>query len=378
MTDSYHQNRVYLPRQVSQAEIDRANDLLAANDLGRPLGAPAGTDTLTVVRVAGPDPVRVREALRTAGADAADVETDRVYLGGTFLAAGRDWGHGLLFIDLDAKHSEGLELPEWTEPPAGRRRPVIALLDSGVLPHALLPKPTAPDPFLLEPLWEPTLAPLPEPVRAKGDSVPMAYAHATFIAGLIRMDAPTARVLSMHVMQTDGRVSEPTVLEALDFLIEYREHAPLDVVCMAFGRILEAYEEPPLAMKHRLAALARYGVRFAAAAGNGGGQARVYPAAFATDIPEMDSVGSGLSAADRDYFSGHGDWVRSWRSGTAASIVPAHPGADDQQRADQLAGEDLVGPEADRGTMDEGWGDWRGTSFAVARRAAELANQAVA
>jgi hypothetical protein len=378
MTDSYHQNRVYLPRQVSQAEIDRANDLLAANDLGRPLGAPAGTDTLSVVPVAGPDPVRVRDTLRDAGADAADMQTDRVYLGGTFLAAGRDWGHGLLFIDLDAKHSEGLKLPDWTEPLPGRRRPVIALLDSGVLPHALLPKPTNPDPFLLEPLWEPTIAPLPDPVRAEGHSVPMAYAHATFIAGLIRMDAPTARVLSMHVMQTDGRVSEPTVLEALDFLIEYREHSPLDVVCMAFGRIVDGLEEPPLCLKERLAVLARYGVRFAAAAGNGGGRAPVYPAAFASDIPEMDSVGSGVSATDRDYFSGHGDWVRCWRSGTAASIVPAHPGAAGQEPAAPLADEGLVGPEADCGTVDEGWGDWRGTSFAVARRAAELANQAVA
>jgi hypothetical protein len=377
MTDLYHQNRVYLARQVSQAEIDRANDLLAANDLGRPLGAPTGTDTLTVVPVAGADPIRVRDTLRNAGAEAADVHIPRTYLGGTFLAAGRDWGHGLLFIALDAKHSQGLELPYWTEPPPGRR-PVIALLDSGVLPHALLPKPTDGDPFLLEPLWEPTHAKLPDPVRPGGDSVPMAYAHATFIAGLIRMDAPTARVLSLHVMQTDGRVYEPAVLEALDFLIGYREHSPLDVVCMAFGRIVDEHEEPPLILKERLATLARHGVRFAAAAGNGGGPATVYPAAFASDIPEVDSVGSGLSAADRDYFSGHGDWVQYWRSGTATSIVPAHPRASDGDVADPFAAADLVGPEADRGTVDESWGDWRGTSFAAARRAAELANQAVA
>lgn len=300
---------------------------------------------------------------------------ERTYRGATdFRLAGRSWGHGVLFTPLNGPDPEGTAdyldrsgvagekyerpLPPW-DPPADGRSPVIALLDSGVLDHQQLPH-EPDDPFVAW-AWR-TTRPWAEPEPA--DRVKMAYGHATFIAGLIRMQVPAARVLSLQIMGPDGHITESALLEALDELIGYRLRGNrLDVVCMAFGEHLDAGEAPPAELREKLAVLAgQRGVRLVAAAGNAGTDEPVYPAAFAADIEHLDSVGAGQSSADRDFYSGYGEWVTHWRNGTATSIMPGRPST--------LAAGDETFP-----FPHDGWAQWQGTSFAVARRVIELAIQ---
>ena len=49
------------------------------------------------------------------------------------------------------------------------------------------------------------------------------YGHATFIAGLIRLEAPDARVLSMQMMNNAGKVEPVHVVHALNWLAGHPE-----------------------------------------------------------------------------------------------------------------------------------------------------------
>lgn len=129
------------------AAVERLNDILAAAGLGRPLSSPGRTaGERLVVQVSGVDPGSVRDALRAAG-DGDDVRLDPVYLNGTFRLAGKDIGRAFAWAGLTL--TDVAEPPRWEAPPAGLRRPVIALLDSGVRDHPWLPVTTPDDPFVL-------------------------------------------------------------------------------------------------------------------------------------------------------------------------------------------------------------------------------------
>ena len=380
MADRYPPQEIYFPRPLSATEVERINDSLDGNSLGRPLTEPSRSGQVTVLAVAGADAAEVTTALRK-DPRSADAQISRIYRGATdllvgdFRAAGRSWGHGLLFTPLDGAKSGDIgvsmepvwdgayrrPLPPW-DPPKDHRAPVIALLDSGVLDHEQLPPRGAAVLFVAE--ESQTSLPNAQ-LRKSDDHVKMAYGHATFIAGLIRMQAPTAQVWSHQIMDSSGHITEAALVDALDKLIEYRRGGNrLDVVCMAFGEHLDPGEEPPAVLRDKLSILAgQRGVRLVAAAGNAGTDEPVYPAAFAQDIARLDSVGAGPSSDDRDFYSGYGKWVTCWRDGTATSIMPRRP-------------DDLPAGEHEYPFPCDGWAQWQGTSFAVARRAAELAKEA--
>ncbi len=95
-----------------------------------------------------------------------------------------------------------------------QRPPVIALLDSGVQPHRWLPADGDP-PFVVDATEYGWTAPdLDQPAAPPGLNPYALYGshfgHATFIAGLIRLKAPDAQVLSMRVMNSAGKVSRAT------------------------------------------------------------------------------------------------------------------------------------------------------------------------
>jgi hypothetical protein len=265
---------------------------------------------------------------------------------------GVDRGHGdgwRLMDDRFVWRSAG-----WDPVDRGDRRPVVAVVDSGVQPHVELPA-VAGDPFLLR---LETGSPGPEPDPASYDvEHKSASGHATFIAGLIHLVAPTAQVLSVDVMDKYGLIDEVDLKVALGLLLDHKKAGnPVDVLSMSFGRQLntgEGRDSPTLvAVEDVLRELAAEGVQLVASAGNYGmlkgpgdeplGGVKSFPAAFDCVM----AVGAGRSATDREDYSSYGPWVEHWRPGNAVSLMPR-----------------------------DNWAMWTGTSFSSAVYAAELASR---
>jgi subtilisin family serine protease len=314
--------------------------------------------------------------------------TDRQYSVGTvehnprkselFSAAGKKSGHGIIAW-LPAPAYEMRAAPPWPEAQANsapsHRRPVIALLDTGVRRHPWLPEGGGP-PFVLRAEdrgWHSLIPDEDEDEPGPDADYRSHWGHATFIAGLIRLAAPTAQVLSMRVMDGHGKVSEDTAARALNWLVDNFELVGgVDIVLMAFGR----HDDPGHADTEKLRApigkLSDRGVRIVASAGNDGTERPVYPAAFATD-PELScgsrrsvvSVGALATPTERAPYSNSGPWVTAWYPGTnVISIMPLTTKSPDNDTP-------AFDPAAPAHGAGYAW--WSGTSFAAATAAGELA-----
>lgn len=321
------------------AAVERLNDILDDLGKGRPLAAARSYGTRAVVPILEGDPLQLCEDLRAAAAE-FDPRPEPVYYNGTFVLNGKDIGHAFSYAELTNIHDQDApEPPEWTAPPGTLRRPVIALLDSGVRPHPWLPADPA-DPFLLHSDDDALEDKWCSPVEEADDDNPEA-GHATFIAGLIRQANPVARVLSVRVMNGEGKVDESTVVEALRWLQGYREHHPVDVLLMAFGRQPGDDGDQPVLdqLQAPLLALVRAGVAVVASAGNEHQCKGIYPAKF----DHVTAVGAGFGEYHAR-FSNFGDWVDRYREGAnLLSIMPPNK-----------------------------WARWSGTSFSAAVFAADL------
>jgi len=241
--------------------------------------------------------------------------------------------------------------PHW--PPAGSS-PIVVVLDSGVKPHTWLPQDTNPS-FCLEPPVGSSVD-LPKPDTAPHTGEFHGYwGHATFLAGLIRLTAPDAQVMSVKLMNDDGTLSEDDLASALDWLIQWTADGHVvDVVLMAFGRRKEPGEDNPASLVWQFGELGRNGVTIVASAGNAGVDTETIPACLAADphLPVV-SVGAGTSAENREPYSNYGPWVREWRIGTVISLMPLTRGLD---------------------SHGNGFAQWSGTSFSAAIVAGELAH----
>jgi hypothetical protein len=327
--------------------VDALNETLAGRSLpllGEPTRTVEGRTVVPLVTPDGPgEAVAVCQALKDNGTDA---RLEPVFYSGTqdldeeFTLAGKDIGHGFLYSVLPASFGEKPpEMPKWEPPGEGLRRPVIAVLDSGVGDHRWLPKAHG-DPFVLRSddpdLDEKWTSPVDD--TEEGDKA----GHATFIAGLIRFNAPSARVLSVRVMNAQGTVDESTVVDALGWLERYRRDHPVDILLTAFGRKPGDQDDEYTLVRLRTALhrLHTAGVAIVASAGNEHQSVGVAPAEF--DF--VNAVGAGFG----DYhavFTNYGDWVDRYREGVSMlSILPG----------DQ-------------------WARWSGTSFSAAVFAADLA-----
>lgn len=280
------------------------------------------------------------------------------------VASGKKIGHGLIaWVPVPA--SQLPPSPPW-RPVA--RRPVVALLDSGVKPHRWLPD-DPDDPFHVLADWGPQLPVRPLRSADHRPNYGSHYGHGTFIAGIIRQAAPDARVLSLPVMSDAGKVSEQTAAEALEWLVgRVGAGEPVDVVCLAFGRPWDRTDADSYhgegatdarRLRRAIHRLAELGVPVVASAGNRNSPERTAPAGYAEDRQEpVASVGAGTSQAEKAPYSNYGEWVKHWRPGTdVVSIMPLRPAP------------------ADDG---DGYARWSGTSFSAAWYAGELARRAVA
>jgi Subtilase family len=320
-----------------------------------------------------------------------------------------------------------LRAPDRREPAALRcRRPVVAVLDTGVRAHPWLDVRRNPaGGYLVDPAdgfvmddpaiqaviyaessfaaaeqgdvsrqliadgWDGPAA--GDPLLGELDD---AIGHGTFISGIVRQAAPDTRVLSIRIMHSDDVVYEGDLLCALALLADRIAAAEdgsmeemVDVVSLSLGY----FDESPADIAYSsglwqaIQVLLDLGVAVVAAAGNYSTSRRFYPAAFSlrpSPVPVI-SVGALNPNGSRALFSDGGRWVRAWAAGAAVvstypddvngSLVPevrvhAHPGAPAPGN----------GRPADREALDpddfrSGFAAWSGTSFAAPLIAAHLA-----
>jgi hypothetical protein len=292
------------------------------------------------------------------------------------------------------------------------RRPVIAVIDSGIARHPWLTgyvstdqglqarickagqdaaaKTSHPRPVILDVMDGP-------PVRqALLGTLNTCYGHGTFITGLLRQLAPDAEVLAVRVMQADGIAYESDVCAALNGIRERVTAAQdsgttdgmVDVVSLSLGY----YDErgvPDLndsALAQAIAGLTQRGVLVVAAAGNQATLRPFLPAALATVISVgnevMASVGAMNPTGSTALFSNGIDWVTHLRRGTAlVSTMPIDGTGGLQPRyavppIRAVFGDPQLRPREsfDQDDFSGGFAVSSGTSFAAPLVAAELAN----
>jgi hypothetical protein len=373
MSEPAARRAILASRSVDRpGEVDRLNAILADAGLGRPLGPPErNTPTVSVLPVSGDvDPHRVVDTLRLAAPGAGELHLQvlsgyRVHT----VADGATEENLVATVPLHLRQASGLKsghgTVSWTEvlaadmppappwPPAGCP-PVVVVLDSGVKPHSWLPQDGDPS-FCIEPDLDPPFGlPLLDTALVTGDFHGY-WGHATFLAGLIRLTAPDAQVISVRLMSDEGTLSDDDLASALDLLTQYiADGHVVDVVLMAFGRPKEPGEDNPASLARQFGELGRKGVTIVASAGNDGLDTETIPACLAADPGSpVVSVGAGTSAENREPYSNHGTWIREWRTGTVTSLMPLTGGL---------------------GTDGNGFARWSGTSFSAAIVAGELAH----
>ena len=297
------------------------------------------------------------------------------------------------------------------------RRPVVAVLDTGVSGHAWLDVPETTDPdgtgFVIvdtgiqgqiaaDPGAPSTLRPLAtfreQPIGADLTAGPdnllcglgTHWGHGTFIAGIIRQAVPDARVLAIRVMYSDGIAHESDVLCALEAVESRVRQAQaqggdpsrmIDIVSLSIGYYpedVDAASPDVTACIDRLTAL---GVLVCAAAGNGSTDRKFYPAALADPQAVVRrpviSVGSLNPNRSKALFSNDGDWVRYWAPG--AAVVSTFPrstgslGPDYRLAARAPELQPQWRESLDDDDFDSGFALWNGTSFAAPMVAAQLA-----
>lgn len=224
-----------------------------------------------------------------------------------------------------------------------------------------------------------------------------ALGHGTFIAGIVRQVAPDARVLAVRVMHSDDIVYEGDLLCALTMLagrIALAEASDsdkmVDVVSLSLGYFSEtpADQADTFALWQVIKVLLDLGVVVVAAAGNYSTSRLFYPAAFALQpapVP-LISVGALNPNGSKAVFSDAACWVTAWSSGglvvstfptdvngsrTPELRMPAHP-ANPLPPGVSLPGHrEALDPD----DYSCGWGVWSGTSFSAPLLGAYIVRQ---
>jgi hypothetical protein len=325
-------------------------------------------------------------------------------VGGTPVSHGGSVG-GAVALHTGSRNPVAMLMPQPARPPrralASGRRPVVAVLDTGIGPHPWWDDQDPADPVIevshefqdllgqLEAgqgsLAEP--GPLDDPYEVPNALQPLLglidshAGHGTFVSGLVHQLCPAATILSLRVLHSDGFSTEGALLLALNWLLERVESGDpdkaVDVVSLSLGFYPETAD--PLQVLQVLAAIDRLtskGVLVVAAAGNDATTRPFMPAAFgrgtgaaAGGLELLSAVGArnapGLTTAA---FSNWGEWISRWAPGNAlVSTVPVWEGA---------AGAGLSYPDAagagpwlrtapDPDDLRSGFAVWAGTSFAT-------------
>lgn len=296
----------------------------------------------------------------------------------------------------------------WTTK-SGVRRPVVAVVDTGIGRHPWFDGPTVV-------IRDATLdgAPLgtfPEEDGAadpevggrsgvRGDALDTYAGHGTFIAGVVHQVCPDAVILPVRVAGGDGATTEWDLARTMERLLEYHlrgvagvpGHSPVDVVVLASGFYLERPEEDDDydgVLRGRLRDLRSAGILVVLSAGNDGSTRPVFPAAWAPAVRRtVDGVvpvdPADLSAEHTPLlvvtaanpngtlaeFSNDGPWVTAVRPGT--SVLSSMPVTFDGAERSWTSGDGLR-TTTDPDDFSSGFALWSGTSFAGPVLAGQLA-----
>ncbi|HEV2344843.1 MAG TPA: S8 family serine peptidase [Actinocrinis sp.] len=301
----------------------------------------------------------------------------------------------------------------------GGRRPVIAVLDTGIGTNAWLDasKDYADDAFVLldqamqglvamnetgdpEILSSSIDAPVYDSPITRGLNTHSG--HGSFIAGIIRQSCPDAMVRSVRVMHDDGVIYEndlQLVLWSLLLQVAIAQADPYDTAAAAdFVDVISLsagyYSEDPqgladtTALTALLTELTERGVLFVASAGNDSTDRECYPAALSQasasgPLPLALAVGALNPNGSKAFFSNDGHWVDYWATG--AAVVSTLPIEFNGSQSAQYSVKAKAAPAAPqrRQTLDpddfrSGFATWSGTSFAAPFVAAELARGLIA
>lgn len=280
------------------------------------------------------------------------------------------------------------------------RRPVVAILDTGVGQHPwLTPDVVTKNPSvngvpigLQDAATDPEVTGvLTDPLEGVLDSD---AGHGTFISGLIRQRCPDADILSIRVMPSDGAVPEHVLLDALNLLALRQQLAQksgdasqiVDIVSLSLGYYHELPEDLSFdpVLLHPLNLLAASGAIIVAAAGNDATTRPLFPAAFApypggpVPVPAKDVVPvTAVGALNPDQtialFSNAGPWVRAYRTG--ADLVSTFPVTfnGSGEPSNRLYAIDGWRETIDPDDFASGFGTWSGTSFSAPVLAGEIA-----
>jgi subtilisin family serine protease len=305
---------------------------------------------------------------------------------------------------------------------ADRRRPVVAVIDTGMRCHEWLDvkaKPgggyqTEPDGFVVvDPGIQKAIQIASEQAAAAGDTPRLVIrdpwdapvsanpligeldthiGHGTFIAGIVRQIAPEARVLAIRAMFSDGIVYESVLICALGQLAariaragEGDPDGPVVAVSLSLGYFCESAEDVAFSsgLWQVIKKLLSLRVTVVAAAGNFATSRRFYPAAFATrPVPAghapLISVGALNPDGTKAIFSDDGCWVNTWAIG--AAVMSTYPTDIKGSRAPQLEVDGHPRPRAafNPDDYEAGFALWAGTSFAAPVVAAYLARELLA
>lgn len=309
-----------------------------------------------------------------------------------------------------------------TSAPRLKRPPVVVMPDTGIGDHPWFPDEAQ---VGINPLSPASLGVkiVGDPVADRGTGVTSRLTgefdrlagHGTFIAGLVRQTAPSARLQSHAIMTSDGLAAEDDVLELLQDLLDEQIKALanndassiIDVLTLSFGcyhEDLADEDSDPSGLTATnfatiLRDLGKVGILVVAGAGNDATSRPFLPAAFAgstgtgSGALPLVSVGSlNPNQSKVSLFSNSGAWVTTYRHGAAViSTLPRRQNASSQASADvsgistlpadqqvMVTKGELPRPQ-DRATIDlddytSGFGVWSGTSFAAPVLAGQLAH----
>jgi subtilisin family serine protease len=335
-------------------------------------------------------------------------------VGGVPVSNGGSVG-GAIALYTGSRNPVAMLMPQPARPDAkalaGGRRPVVAVLDTGIGPHPWWPdlESPGPDPIVevsqdfqdllaQQEVNDPNMAepyPLDTPWEERNLVQPLLglldshAGHGTFVSGLVHQLCPAAKILSLRVLHSDGYSTEGALLLALNHLAERVESGDpalmVDVVSLSLGFYPETTDPAQVAqVLNAIDRLTAKGVLVVAAAGNDATTRPFLPAAFGGTgsgggaIELLSAIGArnapGLTTAA---FSNWGEWISRWAPGNAlVSTVPVWEGAAGPGLSypDPLGLGPWVRTAPDPDDLRSGFAVWAGTSFATPVVAGLLAN----
>ncbi|WP_407318981.1 S8 family serine peptidase [Isoptericola halotolerans] len=305
----------------------------------------------------------------------------------------------------------------------GERRPVVAIVDTGIGSHPWFGEYDPHDPQDSEVVIRTAMLdgrpvgtfPVPalpsedadhgglsvDPLTGPLDPV---AGHGTFMAGIVHQVCPDAVLMAVRAFGGSGDIPEWDVLHTLWRVLRYHRRGTagepgchrIDVVVLAMGYYHEqwkdyGYDGP---LRRVLRALRRAGVVVVVASGNDGTTRPMFPAAWAPRVerrPEaaapvdadqlsrqhtpLLAVGATNPDGTTAVFSNDGPWVTCVRPGAAVlSTMPTTldgPQTPEARLPERLSGG--VRASVDPDDFTGGFATWSGTSFSAPHLAAEIA-----